>query len=152
MRDVCTLYRDAPRLAAQGERVLSTDELSGVQALERKHPPRPMRPGEVERQEFAYVRHGTCAFILNRDVVTGRIVAPSLGATRTEADFLAHVRETVAGDPTATRWHFVVATSTATNRCRWCGGWRLNRGWPTWTWVRRGGEGSWPGAARGRRS
>jgi transposase len=88
--------------------VLSTDELSGVQALERKHPTLPMRPGTVEHQEFEYVRHGACAFILNRDVVTGRIVAPSVGATRTEADFLAHVQRTVAGDPAVTRWHFVV--------------------------------------------
>jgi hypothetical protein len=88
--------------------VLSTDELSGVQALERKHPTLPMRPGNVEYREFEYVRHGTCAFILNRDVVTGQVVAPSVGATRTEADFLAHVQQTVASDPSVTRWHFVV--------------------------------------------
>lgn len=88
--------------------MLSTDELSGVQARERKHPTLPMRPGTVEYQEFEYVRHGTCAFILNRDVVTGQIVAPSVGATRTEADFLAHIQQTVGGDPTVTRWHFVV--------------------------------------------
>ena len=108
MSDVCAVYREAPALAARGERVLSTDELSGVQALERKHPSLPMRPGAAEYQEFEYVRHGTCAFLLNRDVVTGRIVAPSCGATRTEADFLAHVQQTVASDPTVTRWHFVV--------------------------------------------
>jgi putative transposase len=106
--DVCALYRDAPALTAQGERVLSTDELSGVQALERKHPGLPLAPGHVEYQEFEYVRHGTCAFILNRDVVTGAVVAPTCGTTRTEADFLAHVQRTVAGDPTVTRWHFVV--------------------------------------------
>jgi putative transposase len=106
--DVCALYRDAPALAAQGERVLSTDELSGVQALERKHPGLPLAPGHVEYQEFEYVRHGTCAFILNRDVATGEVVAPTCGPTRTEADFLAHIQRTVAGDPTVTRWHFVV--------------------------------------------
>jgi transposase len=106
--EVCTLYREAPALAAQGERVLSTDELTGVQALERAHPSLPMRPGDVERQEFEYIRHGTCAFILNRDVVTGEVVAPSCGPTRTEADFVAHVAQTVARDPTVTRWHFVV--------------------------------------------
>jgi putative transposase len=106
--DVCALYRDAPALAARGERVLSTDELSGVQALERKHPGLPLAPGHVEYQEFAYVRHGTCAFILNRDVATGEVVAPTCGPTRTEADFLAHVQRTVASDPTVTRWHFVV--------------------------------------------
>ena len=108
MADVCALYRDAPALAAQGERVLSTDELSGVQALERKHPGLPLAPGHVEYQEFEYVRHGTCAFILNRDVATGEVVAPTCGPTRTEADFLAHVQRTVASDPTVTRWHFVV--------------------------------------------
>lgn len=106
--DVCTLYREAPALAAQGERVLSTDELTGVQALERAHPGLPMRPGDVERQEFEYIRHGTCAFILNRDVVTGQVVAPSCGPTRTEADFVAHIAQTVATDPTVTRWHVVV--------------------------------------------
>ena len=108
VRHVCTVYHDAPTLARRGERVLSTDELSGVQALERKHPTLPLRPGTVEYQEFEYVRHGTCAFILNRDVVTGQVVAPSVGATRTEADFLAHVQQTVASDPTVSRWHFVV--------------------------------------------
>lgn len=102
------LYRAAPRLAAQGERTVSTDELTGVQALERKHPGLPLAPGRVERREFEYVRHGTRTFILSRDVATGRVVAPSCGPTRTEADFLAHIQGVVATDPAATRWHFVV--------------------------------------------
>jgi transposase len=106
--DICTVYRAAPTLAQQSERVLSTDELTGVQALERKHPGLPMAPGKVERREFEYIRHGTCAFILSRDVVTGQVIAPHGGPTRTEADFLAHVRAVVATDPRATRWHFVV--------------------------------------------
>jgi hypothetical protein len=95
-------------LAEQSERVLSTDELTGVQALERRHPSLPMVPGKVERREFEYVRHGTCSFIVSRDVVTGQIVAPHAGPTRTEADFLAHVQAVVATDPTVRRWHFVV--------------------------------------------
>jgi hypothetical protein len=106
--DVNGLYRAAPALAAHGERVMSTDELTGVQALERKHPGLPPAPGKVERREFEYVRHGTRTVILNRDVATGQIVAPSCGPTRTEADFLAHIQRTVATDPTALRWHFVV--------------------------------------------
>ena len=101
-------YRAAPQLAGRGERVVSTDELTGVQALERTHPGLPPAPGMVERREFEYVRHGTTTFIVNRDVVTGAVVAPSCGPTRTEADFLAHIQRTVATDPTATRWHFVV--------------------------------------------
>ncbi len=106
--DVCGLYAVAPALAAAGERIVSTDELTGVQALERKHPGLPPAPGKVERREFEYVRHGTVTFILNRDVVAGQVIAPSHGPTRTEADFVAHIRQTVASDPAATRWHFVV--------------------------------------------
>jgi transposase len=108
VEDICRLYQEAPVLAEQGERVLSTDELTGVQALERKHPNLPLYPGKVERREFEYIRHGTRSFILNRDVVTGQIIAPSEGPTRTEEDFLAHVQHTIATDPTVTRWHFVV--------------------------------------------
>jgi transposase len=107
--DVCTLYHDAPTLAQQSERVVSTDELTGVQALERKHPGLPMAAGKVERRELEYLRHGTCTFILSRDVVTGQVLAPSAGPTRTEADFLAHVQGVVATDPQAPRWHCVVA-------------------------------------------
>jgi transposase len=101
------VYRAAPTLAAQGDRIVTTDELTGVQALERKHPGLPLAPGKVERREFEYVRHGTCACILSRDVVTGQVIAPSLGPTRTEADFLAHVQGVVATDPQARQWHFV---------------------------------------------
>jgi transposase len=102
------LYREAPALREQGERVLSSDELSGVQALERKHPGLPMVPGKVERVEFEYVRHGTCSFIFSRDVVSGQVLAPGDTTTRTEADYLAHVQRVVASDPTVRRWHFVV--------------------------------------------
>jgi hypothetical protein len=61
----------------------------------------------VERREFEYIRHGTRTFILSRDVVSGEIVAPFCGPTRTEEDFLAHLQAVVASDPTATRWHVV---------------------------------------------
>lgn len=86
---------------------MSTDELTGVQALERKHPGLPLAPGKVERREFEYLRHGTRTFILSRDVVTGKLVAPTCGPTRTEADFLAHMQAVVATDPKALRFHIV---------------------------------------------
>jgi hypothetical protein len=105
---VNALYLAAPQLAARGERIVSTDELTGVQALERKHPGLPLAPGRVERREFEYVRHGTRTFILTRDVATGQVVAPSCGPTRTEVDFLAQIQGVVATNPAATRWHFVV--------------------------------------------
>jgi transposase len=108
VEDICALYQVAPALAEQGERVLSTDEMTGVQALERLNPGLPALPGHVERREFEYRRHGTLSFILSRDVVSGQLVAPFCGPTRTEADFLAHVQSVVDSDPQVIRWHFVV--------------------------------------------
>jgi hypothetical protein len=108
IRDVCTVYRQAPPPAQQGERTISTDELTGVQALERKYANLPLAPDKVERREYEYIRHGTSSFIVSRDVVSGKIVAPSCGPTRTEVDFLAHIQAVVATDPTASRWRFVL--------------------------------------------
>ena len=82
--------------------------MTGVQALQRKHPGRPLWPGKVERREFAYIRHGTLAFIVNFDVVTGQVVSPTCGPRRTEADFLGHTKRTVETDPLVRRWHFIV--------------------------------------------
>jgi len=79
-----------------------------VQALERKYPGLPLAPGKIERREFEYIRHGTLTFMFNFDVATGQVVTPSYGPTRTEADFADHIRRTVAADPAATKWHFVV--------------------------------------------
>ncbi len=106
--EICTLYTDAPQLAERGERVLSTDELTGVQALERKHPGLPLQPNHVERREFEYIRHGTLAAILSRDVVSGQVVGPTIGPTRKEEDFAGHIAGLVSSDPEVTRWHFVV--------------------------------------------
>ena len=91
----------APVLEALGTHVLSTDEMTGIQALERAAPTLPMQPGKVERREFEYVRHGTQSLIANFQVATGQVVSPSLGPTRTEADFAAHVAQTIAADPAA---------------------------------------------------
>src|SRR5205823_2303332 len=107
VRAICNVYKQAPQLAQEGEQTVSTDELTAIQALERKHPGLPLAPGKVERREFEYIGHGTRCFILSRDVVTGKLVAPYAGPTRTEADFLAHVQAVVATDPEAKRWHIV---------------------------------------------
>ena len=103
---ICTLYAYAPLLHALGGHVVSCDEMTGIQALERVAPTRPMRTGKPERREFAYKRHGTQSLMCNFDVVTGQIVCPSLGPPRTEADFLTHIDQTIASDPEAV-WVFV---------------------------------------------
>jgi hypothetical protein len=94
------LYNTAQERAERGAAAtLSTDEMTGVQALSRKHLDLPMQPGQVLRREFEYERHGTLSFIVNFDVAAGRVGQLSAGSTRTEADFLAHIRTTVEGRP-----------------------------------------------------
>jgi hypothetical protein len=103
---VCEVYEATPTLAAAGTHVMSTDEMTGIQALERLHPSLPIQPGHVERQEFEYERHGTQSLIANLEVATGQVVTPSIGPTRTEADFAAHIRQTLQTDPGAA-WVFI---------------------------------------------
>jgi transposase len=104
---VCDLYAKAEELYQQGIHLVSTDEKTGIQALERKHPTKPVRPGQVERREFEYIRHGTQTLIANFDVAQGTLVASSIGPTRKEPDFAAHIEQTVATDPDAA-WIFIV--------------------------------------------
>jgi transposase len=104
---VCDLYAKAEELYQQGVHVVSTDEKTGIQALERKHPTRPMSPGQVERREFEYIRHGTQTLMANFEVAQGTIVAPSIGPTRKEQDFATHIEQTIMTDPQAT-WVFIV--------------------------------------------
>ena len=94
-------------MQAQGVHLVSTDEKTGIQALERKQPTRPTQPGRVERREYEYIRHGTLALIANFEVALGRILSPWLGPTRTEEDFAAHIAQTLASDPGGT-WIFIV--------------------------------------------
>jgi DDE superfamily endonuclease len=104
----CQVYARAPQRAKLGERTISLDELTGVQAIERKHPDLPMQPGHVLRREFEYIRHGTLTWFLNFDVVTGQILVPSWGPTRTEEDALAHLQRLIASDQEASKWHLML--------------------------------------------
>jgi hypothetical protein len=99
---VCDAYLEAPqRWTEHGTHTISTDEMTGIQALERSAPTKPTVPSQVERREFEYVRHGTQCLIANLDVVTGEVISPTVQATRTEVDFVDHVARTVATDPDA---------------------------------------------------
>jgi hypothetical protein len=93
------------------------DETTGIQARERVAETLPMRPGQVEKVEFEYTRHGTQCLIGNFEVATGRAIAPTVQATRGEKDFAAHTERTVATDPEAT-WIFV-ADNLTTHVSEW---------------------------------
>lgn len=101
------MYTQAPDRQANGEHTVSVDEMTGIQALERAAPTKLCQPGQIEKREFEYIRHGTQTLIANLDVATGQIVSPSIGSTRTEPDFVAHIAHTIASDPTA-HWTFVL--------------------------------------------
>ncbi|MEJ2711417.1 MAG: transposase [Anaerolineales bacterium] len=102
------LYQTAQERAAHGEATVSTDEMTGVQAIERKHLDLPMQPGRVLYREFEYIRQGTLSFIVNFHVASGQIGQISAGPTRNEADFLAHIQRTVEANPQIVQWHFIV--------------------------------------------
>lgn len=99
---VCACYHDAPQLYHyQDTHTLSVDEMTGIQAVERIAATLPMSFGQRERREFEYKRHGTITLIGNFHTVTGELVAPTLGPTRTEGDFVRHIERTIKLDPAA---------------------------------------------------
>jgi len=106
VKKVCDLYALAPQLHQAGLILVSTDEKTGIQALERKHPTKPVRPGWIERREFEYIRHGTQCLIANFEVATGHILSPTVGPTRTEQDFVTHIEQTIATQPESP-WIFI---------------------------------------------
>ena len=106
-RLVSDLYAQALTLREQGVHLLCCDEKTGIQALERVSPTLHAIPGFVERQDAHYIRHGTRTITVNFEVATGRILAPTIAATRTEQDFVQHLERTLACDPKG-EWIFVV--------------------------------------------
>jgi transposase len=103
---LCQTYLNAATLEAHGTHVVSVDEKTGMQAIERIHPSKPVRSGTSERIEFEYVRHGTLCLIATWDVARGGILGRTLGPTRTEEDFALHIAKTIDTDPNA-GWVFV---------------------------------------------
>jgi len=104
---VCQIYSQATVLAQEGIHVISCDEMTGIQAVERAYPTTPMKLGQVERQEFEYIRHGTLSLIASWDVAQGKVCHSDLGATRNEKDFANHIAQTIALDPSG-EWIFIV--------------------------------------------
>jgi transposase len=74
--------------------VVCTDEKTGIQALERKYPDRPARPGLPALRESEYIRHGTRCLLATFVVPTGWVYG-DVTARRTNRDFRAHLRHTV---------------------------------------------------------
>ena len=106
IQKICDLYAQALKLYEQGVKIMSVDEKTGIQALERLYKTLSVKPGLVERQEHSYIRNGTLCLTPNFEVATGQIIAPTIGKTRKEQDFVQHIKQTLATAPNAT-WIFI---------------------------------------------
>jgi transposase len=71
VRDIVGLYMNPPDRAI----VLSVDEKSQIQALDRTQPMLPLRPGLPERQTHDYQRHGTTTLFAALNVIEGSVIA-----------------------------------------------------------------------------
>jgi transposase len=85
VNEIVPLYLECP----PGSVVVSFDEKTGMQAIERKHPDQRPGPGRLARQEFEYIRHGTQSLLATINVHTGEVIA-DCGPTRTGHDMEQH--------------------------------------------------------------
>jgi transposase len=92
VKRVCEIYVKSEEYEEKGIVVLSTDEKTGIQAIEHKHPVKPMKIGSCKKVEQEYIRNGKTTLIASRDINTGKII-PMLNPTRTEEDFVVHIKE-----------------------------------------------------------
>jgi transposase len=94
VRDVVGLYLNPPDNAI----VLSIDEKSQVQALQRTAPILPLRPGLPERQTHDYVRHGTTTLFAALEVATGKVTDACFPRHRHQ-EFLAFLKRVARAYP-----------------------------------------------------
>lgn len=71
---ICELHQEAKSLLEQGIHLISTDEMTGIQALERLFPNKKTQLKQVEKIEFEYERHGTLSLIANWDVAREKLL------------------------------------------------------------------------------
>jgi transposase len=97
VRDVVGLYMNPPAKAI----VLSVDEKSQVQALDRTQPLLPMTPGQAERGTHDYVRNGTTSLFAALNVATGEVIGQCYRRHRQQEflKFLAEIDARVPKEP-----------------------------------------------------
>jgi len=71
-------YERIESLWQRGEVLLAADEKPNLQVLERLYPKQPMRPGQIERVEYDYERHGTIHLLAGLTLHTGHMFAECL--------------------------------------------------------------------------
>jgi hypothetical protein len=106
-KEICDLYLQARLFYQQGRLVLSCDEKTGMQILDRPHPTQQARPGHPEKRENDYIRLGTRVLLATFCVPTGEVTW-DLGPTRKSPDFAHHVLRTALHYPDMLRFDWVV--------------------------------------------
>lgn len=94
VQDVVGLYLNPPAQAV----VLSVDEKTSIQALERTQPPLPLRAGRAVRHTHDYKRHGVVDLYAALEVATGK-VTHRVSHRHTAKDFLTFMRKVVRAYP-----------------------------------------------------
>jgi hypothetical protein len=100
-------YERVAWLYERGEVVLCLDEKPNLQALARNVPTQPLRPGQIERREFEYTRHGTVTFLAALNVYEGTMWGCCLEAND-HGQFLSALGRLVRRYPRARRLHLIL--------------------------------------------
>jgi transposase len=109
VRDVVGLYLNPPDKAV----VLSIDEKSQIQALDRTAPILPLRPGLPEKATHDYVRHGTTTLFAALEVATGKVTDACYPRHRHE-EYLKFLKQVAKAYPRV-KLH-IVADNYATHK------------------------------------
>lgn len=96
---ICQLILQAIKGEYPGRHLISVDEKTGIQALERIAEDQPRQKGQARRLEYEYQRHGTTCLMAAQQLSNGKILHDYLNATRKEEDFLKFVQDIVAKLP-----------------------------------------------------
>ena len=92
--DVVGLYLDPPK----GAIVLSVDEKTQIQALDRTQPTLPIKPGRSARMTHDYKRNGTTSLYAALEIATGEVTGACY-PTHTHKEFLAFLNQLVRAYP-----------------------------------------------------
>ena len=121
VRDIVGLYLSPPNRAL----VLSVDEKSQIQALDRSQPVLPMMPGVPERRTHDYVRHGTTSLFAALDVASGFVIGKCYKRHRAK-EFLSFLKEIDARMPEDLDIH-IVMDNYATHKTKEVKAWLARR-------------------------
>ena len=141
LRDVVGLYIDPPAHAV----VLSVDEKSQIQALDRTQPGLPMKPGRAGTMTHDYKRNGTTTLFAALNVLDGTIISRNMKRHRHQ-EFIRFLNEVDAQVPKRKEIHAII-DNYATHKHPKVRKWLTQH--PRWTFHFTPTSASWLNAVEG---